>query len=180
MTWAYRALAAILLAAGATGCAHHAEAAATPPSSQALTPQNRAQAFAVGEKLAAQDRANEAAHRTQMDRLLDISVVRMRDADRETSLLVRIHNKSVKRIRELDAGLEVDAASNGRRLGLAEIHLDREIAGGAFQTFWVPLRYVRFGEDAGTMRLAEGKPKRAQLEATEVRYADGSDAGYDD
>jgi hypothetical protein len=176
---AYRALAAILLA-GAAGCAHHAKAAATPPSAQVLSPENRAEAFAVGQQLAARDRANDATHRSQMDRLIDVSVVQMRDADRQTALLVQVRNKNAKRIRSLDAGLEVHAVSGGRRIGLAQLHLDRDIPGGAVRQFWVPVRYVRFGEDAGTMRLAQGRPKRAEMEVTEIRYADGSDEGYDD
>lgn len=168
------------MATSVTGCAHRVEAAATPPPAQTLTAANKARAYEVGRRLAAQDRAAEQARRAEMDRLIEASVLQIHDADRETSLLVHLHNKSAKAIRALDGALEVHLLANGRRVGLAELHLNRTISGNAIASFWVPLRYVRFGEDTASMRLAQGKPKRATLEVTEIKYADGSDAGYDD
>lgn len=170
----------VLAGTALSACAHHAEAAAAPPSAQVLTESNKAKALAVGQALVAQDRAAEAEHRAEMDRLIDVSVKSMRDEDRQTTLLVTIVNKNKKAISSLEAGLEVHSAATGRRIGLAEIHIGRKIAANSSATFPVALRYVRFGEDAGTMRPMEGRPKRASLEATEVKYADGSDAGYDD
>ena len=114
-----------------------------------------------------------------MARLIDSSVTKTRDADRTISLLVRLHNKSGKTIEALDAGLEVHDAS-GTRIGLAEISIAHPLAAHATAAFWYPMRYVRFGEDTGTMRLAAGKPKHVQMDVTEIKYADGTDAGYDD
>lgn len=176
---AVRAVALAALAASAAGCAHRA-AATTQSIPQTLTEANKKQAYAVGRRLAAQDRADEAAHRAQMDRLIAVSVLSVRDEDRQTDLLVSLRNKTSKTIRAFDAGLEVRSAPNGRRIGLAEIHLNRTVRGRGSDSVWIPLRYVRFGEDAGTMRLARGKAKRTLLEVTEITYADGSDAGYDD
>jgi hypothetical protein len=175
-----RVLVVALVAASVPACNHRVEAAATPPPAQTLTAANKAIAAEVGRKLARQDRAVEAAHRAQMDRLVDASVLRIRDGDRDTAFLLRVSNKSYKPIRSFDAGLEVRLVSNGERIGLTELHVDRDIPPNGQVKFSVPLRYVRFGEDTATMRLAEGKAKRAWVEVTEIRYADGSDAGYDD
>lgn len=39
---------------------------------------------------------------------------------------------------------------------------------------------MRFGEDAGSMRLAQGQPKRIELDVKEITYTDRTDARYDD
>ena len=161
------------------GCARHTEAAATPPPA-VLSEANKAKAYAVGLQLAAQDRAADKAHRAEMARLIDAAVLRTREQDRTLSLLLRLHNKSAKAVRSIGAGLEVRDPA-GKRLGLAEIDdAPVRIAPHATVTAWEPIRYVRFGEDAGTMRLAAGKPKRIDLQIIELKYADGTDAGYDD
>lgn len=114
-----------------------------------------------------------------MERLIEASVPRTRDADRTITLYVRLHNRSAKTIRALEAGLYVHDAS-GKRIGLTEIGIEKPIAPHGTLEFWYPLRYVRFSEDAGTMRLAAGKPKNIRMDVTEIKYADGTDAGYDD
>ena len=162
---------AAAFAAALTACSHSSQIA--------LDPRKAREAYAVGQRLAAQDREQQAEHRAQMARLISSTVTKTRDADRTISLLVRLQNKSAKAIKSLDAGLEVHNAS-GKRIGLAEITIAREIAPHSNATFWYPMRYVRFGEDTGTMRLAAGKPKTVQMDVTEIKYADGSDAGYDD
>lgn len=174
------ALSVLALAAALSGCEHHAEAAAAPSSAQVLSAANKAKAFAVGQALAAEDRKAETEHRSEMDRLVDLSVTGIRDEDRQITLFIKIANKSKKAIASLDAGLEIHSATTGRRVGLAEVHISRPIAANTTATFPLTLRYVRFGEDAGTMRLMEGRQKRASLEATEIKYTDGTDAGYDD
>lgn len=114
-----------------------------------------------------------------MARLIDAQVLDTRDAGRVISLYTRLSNKSAKTIASLDAGITVYDAS-GRRIGLTEIHLPRTVPPRAGVAFWYPMRYLRFSEDAGTMRLAAGKPKHVEIDVTEIKYADGSDAGYDD
>jgi len=178
-----RRLSALMLAAAAAstgaGCARHTEAAATPPPA-VLSAANKAKAYAVGLRLAAQDRAADKAHRAEMGRLITAAVVQTREQDRTLSLLLRLHNKSAKAVRSIGAGLDVHNAA-GKRLGLAEIDdAAVRIAPHGTVSVWEPVRYVRFGEDAGTMRLAAGKPKHIELQIIEVNYADGSDAGYDD
>jgi hypothetical protein len=114
-----------------------------------------------------------------MARLISVTVSRTRDTDRTISLLLTLRNRSAKTIRSLDAGLEVHDTS-GRRIGLTELRLSKPIPSHGTVTFWYSLRYLRFDEDAGTMRLAAGKPKTARVDVTEIKYADGTDAGYDD
>lgn len=179
MTLASRALAVAIIAIGLSACDHRVEAA-TPPPAQTLTAQSKAQAAEVAHQLVEQDRIVESTRRAEMARLIDASVLGISDADRETSLLLRVKNKTNKAIKELDAGLRVNLVPNGKRVGLTELHLNQNIAPQSAVTLTVPLRYVRFGEDTASMRLAQGKPKRAQVEVTEIKYADGSDAGYDD
>lgn len=93
--------------------------------------------------------------------------------------MVELHNKSAKRITSLDSGIFVVDGS-GRRIGMTEIHIARGIAPHESVAFWYPMRYLRFGEDTGAMVRAAGKPKRVSMDVTEIKYADGSDAGYDD
>jgi hypothetical protein len=42
------------------------------------------------------------------------------------------------------------------------------------------MRYYRFGEDAGPLMAAKGKLKTILAQVKEIKYADGSDAGFDD
>lgn len=137
------------------------------------------QAYAVGQRLAAQDRARQSEHREEMARLIDARATRFRDADRTISLYVQLHNKSAKSIKSLDSGILVyDSA--GKRIGMTEVTFAKSILPHTTAAFWYPMRYLRFGEDAGTMRLASGKSKRINLDVTEIKYGDGTDAGYDD
>jgi hypothetical protein len=163
---------AAALAAALAACSH----TATQPILDRAKAQ---QAYAVGQRLAAQDRAQQAEHRAEMARLIDARVSRTHEHDRTISLLIELHNKSAKRITSADSGIFV-FVKGGRRIGMAEIHLARSIAPRSRVSFWYPMRYLRFGEDTGEMVLAAGKPKRVTMDVTEIKYADGSDAGYDD
>jgi hypothetical protein len=163
---------AAVFAAALAACSH-------APQQSTLTASNARMAYEVGRRLAAQDRAQTAEHRAEMARLIRASISTAQDADRTISLHVRLHNLSAKTIRSLDTGLEV-RATDGRRIGLAEIGIEKTIPPHATLAFWYPMRYVRFGEDAGTMRLAAGKPKTIRMDVTEIKYSDGTDAGYDD
>lgn len=163
---------AAALAAALAACSH-------APAKPILDPVKAQQAFAVGEKLAAQDRAQQAEHREEIAKLIDARVIETRERNRTISLLIRIHNKGAKKIRTLDSGVFVNDTA-GRRVGMTEVTLSKSIAPHATIAFWYPMRYLRFGEDAGTMRLADGKRKRVTLDVTEIKYTDGSDAGYDD
>jgi len=163
---------AVAFAAALSACSHQ-------PSKAILDPAKAKIAYTVGERLAAEDRAQQAEHREEMSRLIDARAIKTHDEDRTVSFFMQIRNKSTKAIASLDSGIFVyDAA--GRRIGMSEFHLAKPIAPHAVIAFWYPMRYVRFSEDAGTMRLAAGKPKRTQLEVTEIKFADGTDAGYDD
>lgn len=163
---------AAALAAALGACSHEA-------AKPILDPAKAQEAYAVGQRLAAQDRADTAKHRAEMAHLIDASVPRTRDVDRTISLYVRLHNRSAKTIRSMEAGLEVHD-SGGKRIGLTEIGIEKPIAAHGTLAFWYPVRYVRFSDDAGTMRLAAGKPKTVHMDVTEIKYADGTDAGYDD
>lgn len=163
---------AVAFAAALAACSHET-------TSPVLDPAKAKIAYTIGARLAAQDRAQQAEHREQMSRLLDARVLQTRDEDRTVSFLVQLHNKAARAITSLDSGLFVYDTS-GDRIGMTEFHLAKQIQPHSTIAFWYPMRYVRFSEDAGTMRLAAGKPKRVRMEPTEVKFADGTDAGYDD
>lgn len=177
---AFRVLITVLIVASVPACSHRLQAATTPPPAQTLSSENKAKATEVARKLVEQDRASVAAHRAEMDRLIDATVLRISDGDREISLRLRVQNKTNKAITAFDAGLKVYLSQNGRRVGLTELHSSQNVAPQSAVTFTVPIRYVRFGEDTGSMRLAQGQLKNPQVEVTEINYTDGSDAGYDD
>lgn len=169
----------ILPLIGAAACAAALAACSHQAAQSTLTPEKAREAYAVGQRLAAQDRAQNAAHRAEIASLIDATVSQSREANRTISLYVRLHNRSPKTIRDLEAGLEVHDR-HGKRIGLTEIAIEKPIAAHGTLAFWYPLRYLRFGEDAGTMRMAAGKPKTISMDVTEIKYTDGTDAGYDD
>lgn len=163
---------AAALAAALAACSHQ-------PAKPVLDPEKAREAYAVGQRLAAQDRERTAEHRAEIARLIDANITQTQEVDRTISLYVHLHNRSAKTIRNLEAGLEVHDR-RGKRIGLTEIAIDKPIAAHSTLAFWYPLRYLRFGEDAGTMRMAAGKLKTISMDVTEIKYTDGTDAGYDD
>ncbi len=170
---------ALALAAFTTGCTKQTGAAAPPPPSTVSDDYKRKLA-AVAQKMAAQDRTDTLAKRQAMARLIDARVVRTADDDRSFSFQLQLKNKSSKPIKTIGAGLEVHDAA-GKRIGLMEIDdAPIRIAANGTLTTWLHEPYVRFGENAGTMRLAQGKAKRIAVNIIEIKYTDGSDAGYDD
>lgn len=126
-----------------------------------------------------EDRERDRAHRLEMARLIGTRIAQTREADASMSLLLAIDNKSPKAIRALDAGLRVYNAA-GKRIGMTEVHVPHPVPARATVTFWYAVPYARFGEDAGTLRMAAGKRKTIRIETEEIRYRDGTDAGYDD
>lgn len=136
-------------------------------------------AHRIGIKMAADERKSDAKHRAQMAGLIEVTIVRHRDEEHRIVFTLRVRNKSAKALTRFDSGLEVHDSA-GARIGLAEFRTDRNIGPHQTVTFDQPVTYLRFGEDAGTMRMAQGKRKSIALGVKEIKYADGSDAGYDD
>jgi len=140
---------------------------------------NAERAFEVGKRLEAQDRESDAVRRAAMAKLISLEITHISDRERGVELLVRAQNRTGKPIRGFDAGLEVDDAKSHRRIGLAELHVTQPLRPRAMRTFLYPMRYVRFGEDTGSMRLSAGWPKVAHLDVFGVSFA-GSEAPDDD
>lgn len=153
--------------------------AACSNSKPAITAANARKAYHVGENLAAQDRASTQRRRAQMARLVRVRVLSAREMDRSVNLLVEIRNLTAKATRSVDMVLEIDEQS-GQRLALAALHTAKPIAANGSLTVHLPVRFIRFGEDAARMSEARGVPKRYVLDVSDVTFADGSDAGYDD
>jgi len=132
---------------------------------------NAETAFETGKRLELADRASDAARRKAMARLISLDVKRIVDAARGINLTVSATNRTRDAVTGFEAGLEVDDARSHKRLGLAELHVARTVPPGGRVTFAYPMRYVRFGEDTGAMRLAAGTPKTAHLDVFAVNFA---------
>jgi hypothetical protein len=139
---------------------------------------NQELAYEVGLRLAAQDRASDAALRTKMARLVEATVVGYGERQRALILHMRVRNKSGKAITSFEAGMQVHDAS-GRRIGLLELRVTRSISAGGVARWDLPMTYARFGEDAPSMRRAVGQRKTIALNFTQIIYADGTEAGAD-
>ena len=135
--------------------------------------------YEVGLRMALDARKADRKHRDEMNRLIDVTIVKHRDEDHRIVFTLRVQNKSPKRLKTFESGVEVHDAK-GARIGLAEFVTEHPVMPYQTVTFDEPVTYLRFGEDAGVMRLAQGKPKLIALGVKEIKYTDGSDAGYDD
>jgi hypothetical protein len=140
---------------------------------------NEQKTYELGLRLAAQARAADAKHRLQIARIVDVGITSYRDRERALELTLLVRNKTPKTIRRFDTGIIVNDAAH-TRLGLAEFSVGRTIPPRATVPIVVPLAYLRFGENAGAMVLASGKPKSIDLDVKEIKFTDGTDAGYDD
>jgi hypothetical protein len=136
--------------------------------------------YEVALGLAAQARADDKMHKTELAKLVTSTIVLAQERDRSIVLHMDFVNHSTKEIKKLEIGLEFDDKATGKRIGLAELQLTRNIPGGGHIGFDFPMGYYRFSEDAGPMLASKGKAKKLDAEVTEIKYADGTDAGYDD
>lgn len=133
----------------------------------------------VGVRLEREDRASTRARRAAMARVIALTVARVADAQNSVHLNIIVANRSNETITGFDAGLEVDDKRSRRRVGLAELHVERRIPPHSRVSFDYPMRYVRFGEDTGSMRLARGRAKTASLDPMGVRFGGGRGADTD-
>jgi hypothetical protein len=140
---------------------------------------NEQKTYELGLRLAAEARAADAKHRLAIARVVDVGITAYRDRERALELTLRVRNKTPKTIRRFDSGIIVSDAAH-TRIGLAEFSVGRTIPPLATVHVVVPVAYLRFGEDAGSMVLAAGKPKAIDLDLKEIKFADGTDTGYDD
>lgn len=133
----------------------------------------------IGARLAAQDRANEQQHREQLARLARIDAVVVHEDDRSIEIAFTMRNLAEKRVASLDVGFESDGP-DGTRIGMAELRSVATIPPRTARHLSLTVPYTQFGEDTGAMREAEGKPQRYAVDIKEIRYADGSEVGFDD
>lgn len=145
----------------------------------AISPENAAKAQAVGARLAAQEAADAAKHKAEIAKLIRAELSHVHERDRTMSLTLGIVNYTAKTVKSLEFGLEVDDAS-GKALGRAELRTAQTIGPKASASITFNFPYTKFGSGTGAVREALGKPKRYLLDVKEIKYTDGSDAGYDD
>ncbi|MFN2528108.1 MAG: hypothetical protein ABR584_05265 [Candidatus Baltobacteraceae bacterium] len=137
------------------------------------------QAYGVGQRLATQEQRNEAAHDREIGNLMLLEVRSHREEEHQIILSLRVQNKTAKTIASLDCGIEAHDRK-GARVGMAEFDFDRHIPAHQTVTFDHAIKYVTFGPDAGTMRMAYLLPKTVAVDVKKVHFTDGSEAGYDD
>jgi hypothetical protein len=140
---------------------------------------NLQRVYEAGLKMTASARREDREHRAELAKLMRVTFLSAREGDRTIDLRISIANLAKKTVRRIEMGLEADDPS-GRRIGLMEIAYTAPLGAASSKIVNIPLRYVRFGEDTGAMREAAGKPKTYALTVSEIKYADGTDAGYDD
>lgn len=140
---------------------------------------NLQKAHEVGVRLQMEAEREDRAHRAALARVIDATIAKAPERDRSIDYFVRVKNLTNKAIAHIEFGLEVHDAS-GKRIGLAEMRSNTRVNARSQRDLEIPMRYVRFGEDAGPMREAAGQPKTYELLVKEIKYTDGSDAGYDD
>lgn len=140
---------------------------------------NLQEAYEIGLRMTAQTEIDDRRHRSELAKLMQARVDRTREADRMVELTLSIANTSVKTVKSLEFGLFV-MGSDGKRIAMTEFRTGEPIAPHGTRTITVPMRYVRFGADAGAMVEAAGRPKTYSVVVKEIKYTDGTDAGYDD
>ncbi len=136
--------------------------------------------YEVALRLAAQARADDTMHKAEIAKLITSKITLASEADRSLVLHMDLQNLTAKQVKNLEIGLEFDDAKTGARVGQAEVQLRRNIAAHGRISFDYPMRYIRFSEDAGPMMASKGKAKKLDAQVTEIKYADGTDAGFDD
>lgn len=168
------ALVGLAIAASLTACSAQKSA-----QDQVISPKNAALAQAVGAKLAAQEAAETARHKAEISKLIRAELSNAHETDRTMSLTLGVINYTKKTVKALELGLEVDDAS-GNPLGRTELRTGKEIGPNAKTTVTFNMPYTHFGSGTAAVREALGKPKRYLFDVKEIKYTDGSDAGYDD
>lgn len=136
--------------------------------------------YEVALRLAAQADADDKLHKAMLAKLIASTVTLVSEDDRKVVLHFAFQNLSDKEIKKLELGLEFDDAKTNARIAMSEVHLTRNIPAHGRIAFDYPMRYYRFSEDAGPLMAAKGKPKTLVAQVKEIKYADGTDAGFDD
>ncbi len=136
--------------------------------------------YEVALRLAAQARADDTMHKAEIAKLIASKITLASEGDRSLVLHMDLQNLTAKQVKNLEIGLEFDDAKTGTRIGQAEVQLRRNIAPHGRIAFDYPMRYIRFSDDAGPMMASKGKAKKLDAQVTEIKYTDGTDAGFDD
>lgn len=136
-------------------------------------------AYQMGQDLVRQARRRDYNRLVAIKKLVDVEVVGRRDEDLRTTLHLRIRNKTARALEGVDTGILI-YNPKGQRIGMTEIEAEHDVAPYGTVIFPVVLPYLKFGENAGVMRLAAGKPKRVDLLVKIVKFADGTEAGTDE
>ena len=108
-----------------------------------------------------------------------VDSIHVDERDRTIGIAFTVHNLTNKNVKALELSFESDGV-RGNRIGSTELRTGQALPRNGTRTIAMYVPYTQFGEDTGPMREALGKPQRYTLDVKEIRYTDGSDAGYDD
>jgi hypothetical protein len=167
-------LAGLAIAASLAACSSQ-----TQKQEQVITPQNAALAKQIGAKLAEQEREVASRHRAALSKLIRVELSNVRETDRTMSLHASAINYNDRSINALEIGLEVHDAA-GKVLGRTELRSGKLIGPKSQASIVFNIPYTQFGEGTGPVREALGARKTYLLDVKEIKYTDGTDAGYDD
>ena len=127
--------------------------------------------------MAAQARQADARLRAKMAKLVRVRVLSSRDLGQGIALVFEITNRSAKPLTQIGGAMEVRRVGHSARIGLIELHLKITVTPHARVRIERDMWYLRFGEDAETMRAAARAPKRFTITIRQLVYADGTKVG---
>jgi hypothetical protein len=168
-----RALAAAALLGAVAACASHRDAAVQPSPASAYDVALRAKAA----RLTALDRAAAEHRRAEIARVVSGSArdVTPPNATSER-FVVQLVNRGARALRRIDGGVIVYGGRGLHRLGLAAFSANVDVAPGRSANVAVAIPHAAFGaEGAGALALANGMPKRVELELTGYRLESGKE-----
>ena len=127
---------------------------------------------AIAERLAAADRdAAIRRRRTNAGRL----TLAVRDTTKATDdrerFLFTIRNRTTRPIAHVDIGITL-YGTDGHRLGLTEVTLERQLPAHGLATIAVDVAYLAFAEGASRVRSVAGRPKHIDADINDVAFAD--------
>ncbi len=171
----FRAVAAVALLGAAAACANHRDAPVQPGASPVSAYDAALRAKAA--QLTAQDRAATERRRAEIARIVSGSARDVTPPNAASErFVVRLVNRGARAIRRIDGGVIVYGGPGLHRLGLATFSANVDVAPGRSANVAVAIPHAAFGaEGAGALAVANGAPKRVELELTGYRLESEGD-----
>lgn len=142
----------------------------TTPIFAPVSPERRA----IAERLAAADRdATIRRRRTNARRLTLVVRDTTKATDDRERFVFTLRNRTTRPIAHVDIGLTL-YGTDGHRLGLTEVTLERRLPAHGSATIALDVAYLAFAEGAPRLRGVAGRPKRIDADIKDIAFADRS------